>query len=386
MISNNIINILKAIYEEYGKTKLLIRIKEILNIDLTRLLTKKTRIFFSSSQIKILNLEDKEKYLIDYQKLRDMKFITLTSEYKKYKLQKTYDDNNDIIRKTIIFKQRGDKVIVLDEIDDEILRCRRIIKTYKEDKDYNNSIFSKEKNFYKTFKSSEKIKRYYDENNTMNIEKTLECDDNLFIHLYKETNNNDSIFIQSYTETLCSLDRPNFKIGGRYIVDKLTTEKSLKTPYPNIYIYGKKASMENDLNIKGYNVIILKNNNQIQIIVFQSSIYEGAKVNQYTINSDTNKEITINDINLLIKFFEQDILDIGTSDVIGELEKIRQKILIKNKKQSEELDFFDLKLAFFDKFEELSYDMFENLEQYELKIQEYLKKSSDKEAKLKLKK
>ena len=373
MIRINIIPILNAINNEFGTNELIKRIKNILNINLTELENQNTKVEFKHNTLSIINLSTKVKYNIEFQQ----DYFKFTKDYESYKIIYYFDFSKNNIRKTAAFKTSDSDYLVIDEIDEENILSRRILKTIEEDTEFLNGDFEREELYYRKVNASEKYKHLEDLHFNKNISKTIKMPNNLYIYSYRTTLSTISKDYQTgYIESSSCINNPTEKIVGRTRNKGELLVLSINSPVPNIYIRGRNVTKSNESEIEIYNIYIHKREDKIHIL-FTTMLVPSLEPTkeEFIITSNTDKEITIDDINKILQIIENNLKVSYLNEIKKELLNIKEQIL--QNKKSRTFDFFDNKFFLFPYFESLVFDVHENLSTYEEIINKLINNQKD---------
>lgn len=366
MIRINLIPIFYAINSEYGTTELIQRLKKILNIDLSMLLSKSLKLDFSNNTITFIDLNTNTKHIIEI----DSDYYKYTKDFNTYSIVKFYDLEKNIFRKLASFNTSDDEILVVDEIDEREMKTRRITKTTKNDTDFINGSFEKEELYLKELNTQERYKYIEDLTSSKKISKEIEMPDNLYIYSYRTIENVvSSNYYYGYIESSACINTPRILTLGRIRDNSELLINSLKTPVPNILIRGRNVIPEPQTEIELYNINIYKLEDTLQIVLNNVSLPDVIQSREeYSLKSNTLGKITTKDIDLLIEYLSIHLVSSYTQEIKKELLNIKKQILVKKRKEIRDLDFFDGRFLLFDQFEYLVFDVYENLPYYEKMI------------------
>ena len=362
----NIIPILQAIQSEYGNDILIYRLSKIFNINFLFLINKDFSIQFTQNTIEIK--DDNTTYQITL--FSD--YYLYTKKEKDYLIHNYYDLEGKIFRKTAIFYQPNDDPIILDEINEEELKNRRLLKTTENDKDLLNPYFEKEISTIQRRAITEKY--LHNQNNTT---KEITTPNHLCTYTSKLLKSSCQITNQQgILEVSSSINYfpPLFlgRIRNRY---ELLVE-SVKNKFPNILI---RENIFQDNLLTTYEINTFKLSNIILIILKKINPFtKSFEEEKIAIKSSSNNYITIQDINILISYIKNNINIPFTSDIIIELIKIKNQILAHHKKRLKDIDIFDFKFNSYPRFEDLAFDIYSNLSYYNNKINNFLNPPTEK--------
>ena len=212
MIRIDYVTIFVAINNEYGINNLIERIKKILNIDLTNLLYKEKTFSFNKNSITITEDKTGVTHTIEFEE----ESYKYTKQFKTYNIVRYYDFSNIEVRRVAAFDTSDGELLVLDEIDEEEISTRRLLKTTKEHKDYINGTFEKEKLFYRNHDANESYMYIEDECCNKTVNKQILMPDNLYLYSYRTTKNLvSSTYNYGYIESSACIDTPSLMAAGR---------------------------------------------------------------------------------------------------------------------------------------------------------------------------
>ncbi len=340
-----IINILQAINNEYGTNEFLNRLHKLLGIDLIILKDKKLTITFTNNSITIIESKTNPIYEITMCE----EYHTLTKTFVGYKTIHSYDDTNNLFRRTAIFKTNSGEYLSLDEFDDERFKSRRIIKTSTDDKELINGNFEKEQLVYYKPTITQEFNHF---NNS--ISKVINLPNNLAVYHRRQLSKIPSKSLD-YVESATSINTPTLVFIGRRISKNELLIPSLKTPAPNIYIIGRETVEEKEHN---YQIQIIKRD---KFLIYRIA---DEKITENRLFSDSSSHLTMRDLKILISYTEKYISKPYTNRIIEELTNILVQLEILYNKRTKDIDFFDLKFGMIDSFDQLAFDIYLNLEQY----------------------
>ena len=373
MIRINIIPILIAIANEYGNDELFRRLKNILNIDITYLIGSKTNLEYTLNKLIIKT----EKAIYTIELLED--YYTFTKDYQDYRIINCYDYNKSITRKSAVFKTSDNELLVLDEIDENNIKNRRIVKTTGDDLDYTSGSFEKEELSYHKQPVTERYKYLEDESCKKKISKHICMPNNLYIYSYRNTI--DSIsrdYSYGYIESASCINTPQLLVPGRIREKNELLMSSIKTPFPNILIRGRNEMPKEETEIELYNITIYKIGYSLKFYI--KTIYLPTFIQsdeENIINSKTSGQITIEDIDLLLEFINKNLECSYTNEIKIELNNIKNQLLISKRKRIPDLDSFDSKFMMYPDFEHLAFDVYTNLSWYEDTINKQVGKGNN---------
>lgn len=365
-ISVNIIAILKAINLEYGNNELIKRLSRILNIDLLFLIDKDIEIIFNKKNLRIIS--ENTIYQITFYS----EYYLLTKKENNYLIRHFYDFTGNIFRKTAIFYQSNDDPIILDEINDQQLKNRRLLKTAETNLDLLNAYYEKEISSLINAKVNERY--LFKKGQT---EKEITTPNHLCTYTSKLLKSSCQITNQQgILEVSSSINYfpPQFlgRIRNRY---ELLVE-SVKNKFPNILI---RENIFQDNLLTTHEINTFKLSNIILIILKKTNPFtKSFEEEKIAIKSSSNNYITIQDINILISYIKNNINIPFTSDIIIELIKIKNQILAHHKKRLKDIDIFDFKFNSYPRFEDLAFDIYSNLSYYNNKINNFLNPPTEK--------
>ena len=364
-ISVNIIAILKAINLEYGNNELIKRLSRILNIDLLFLIDKDIEIIFNKKNLRIIS--ENTIYQITFYS----EYYLLTKKENNYLIRHFYDFTGNTFRKTIIFYQDNDDPIILDEINDQQLKNRRLLKTAETNLDLLNAYYEKEISSLINAKVNERY--LFKKGQT---EKEITTPTNLCTYSAKAlkktfSNPNEEGFLE--VSSSINYFPPQFLGRIRHKYELLIS--SLKKRFPNILI---RENIFKDNYLTTYEIEMFKISNIILINLKIINLKtKESKQNKMIFTSHTNSSLTLKDLNLLIKYLENNPNIPFLSNIIEEIIKIKKQILIHHKKRLKDMDIFDFKFNSYPRFEDLAFDIYCNLPYYNRKINDSLSKKDD---------
>lgn len=362
----NIIPILQAIQSEYGNDILIYRLSKIFNINFLFLINKDFSIQFTQNTIEIK--DDNTTYQITL--FSD--YYLYTKKEKDYLIHNYYDLEGKIFRKTAIFYQPNDDPIILDEINDQQLKNRRLLKTAETNLDLLNAYYEKEISSLINAKVNERY--LFKKGQT---EKEITTPTNLCTYSAKAlkktfSNPNEEGFLE--VSSSINYFPPQFlgRIRNKY---ELLVE-TVKNKFPNILI---RENIFQDNLLTTYEINTFKLSNIILIILKKTNPFtKSFEEEKIAIKSSSNNYITIQDINILISYIKNNINIPFTSDIIIELIKIKNQILAHHKKRLKDIDIFDFKFNSYPRFEDLAFDIYSNLSYYNSKINNFLNPPTEK--------
>ncbi len=354
----DIIKILYAVEKEYGIKELLKRIKRIWNIDLTCLIGEEISASYTNNSITITTGNSFPIYTIEL--FEDYHIFIKT--FSSYETTEFFDNNNNPFRKTAVFETKDHQFIALDEMDDERFKSRRILKTDMKDDTLNDCLFEKEKlTFYKPHIEEEFT------NQGTNIRKVIKLPNN--IATYHRVINGKVPEINFGVETASSINTASLVFLGRNKSSELLL-KTLKLGLPNIQIQGKKKTEQ---GIESFKTIIRKCGRYLLINILEKNSATGKEYEEeYNLISNTQGTLTVEDLDELINYITKYIKKSFNHEILEELKLIKEELLISANQKVRNPDFFDLKFSFIDDFEHLAFDIYENLDLYDEKIEELL--------------
>lgn len=362
-IKIDIVTILKSIEHEYGIDELIKRIKLILGIDLFVDKTKKVTTKYTTNSIIIE--EDGLTHTIAI----DEESYYYKKQFTTYYTIKYYDLNKSIFRKSTSFNLNEDEILVLDEFDDERFSTRRIVKTTKDDKDFARGTFEKER---LVFYNPSIIEEYsYKESNkeVATHTKTILLPENLYVeNSHRIINAASTNYINGQIDSASSKSTPDLKFIGRTREENELLNQTFQVPYPNILIRGRLNNEE----LTFYYLKITKIDNSIRFFLVENNLSTN-KINEYehSLASDTLDTLTSQDIDTIIKYLEKLIVPYK-NEIKEELLTIKQQYLIYENNLLKCPDFLDFKFEEFNRFEDLAFDIYLNLPEYERKINNIL--------------
>lgn len=360
-IKIDIIRILQAVEAEYGQNGLLDRIFKLFNIDLLHLKDEDLEIDYNKGIIVINKVGELPIYKIEVYD----EYYTFLKIYSDYTSMHYYDNNRCLFRKTMSFNIANDEILVLDELDDERFKSRRIIKTHKDDIDLNNGTFEKEQLNYYYPPITEEYKSTANETS-----KVVKVPGNVYVYSNHQIENATTRqYTEGFIETSCSINKPNIAFLGRTRNPQELLVSTIKTPAPNILIRGRIQSEEIFL----YSVQIIKVNNIITFNLTTSNLLDRkSQDDSFHVFSESFNTLTPADLDLLIESITNFVKKPFASELKRELEAIKKQLLISSHKIIRDVDFFDFKFAMFDDFEHLAFDIYENHSSYEAAINRLL--------------
>lgn len=373
MIRINLIPILVAIAKEYSNDELFKRLPNILNIDLTSLIGTNTKLEYTPT--KLIITTDKVKHIIEL--CED--YYTYTKDFESYKIIKHYDYSKTIIRKSAIFNTSDNELLVVDEIDEENIKNRRIIKTTKEDTDFTNGYFEKEELKYHKHPISERYRYQEDILCNKKVSKQVRMPNNLYVYSYRTTIDAVSReYHYGYIESASCINRPTLLVPGRIRENNELLISSIKTPLPNILIRGRNIVPTEETEIELYNISIYKIGNEIQFILRTTHLPDNIQTSEeHSIKSNTYGGITLKDLELLLEFISKNLDTPYVNEVKQELLNIQNQLLISTNKKLQPRDFFDTRFMMFKDFEYLVFDIYTNLSTYEEIISKQVRKNPE---------
>ncbi len=366
--------ILYAIYQEYGLSTFLKRIKKIYNIDIP-FSVNVTIMFLPES---IIIQEDDIKYTLEFKE----EYYQFIKDFSTYKTIKSYDNNHNLFRRSYLFKTSDNRILALDEIDDINMKSKRIIKTSPDDELLQNGEFERELLNLVRFPAVEN----YNFTNTIgfvHINKTINMPKCLYYYSYNsKTMIPDSESLFNILEVSCSTNTPKLDFSGRERAKSELLRSSIANKMPNIILRGTLLSRNKSLKCF-YKITILKTDKGITIHYLSTDAHVNNKKNKVIVVPSLSKgEFTSQEIdniitainNNLVIDFDIDFKQPSIPNAIClELKAIQNAILVNKNQKIRDVDILDYKLHQFDDINHLAFDIYENLSTYESIINKLLK-------------
>ncbi len=365
--------ILYAIYQEYGLSTFLKRIKKIYNIDIP-FSVNATIMFLPES---IIIQEDDIKYTLEFKE----EYYQFIKDFTTYKTIKSYDNNHNLFRRSYLFKTSDNRILALDEIDDINMKSKRIIKTSPDDELLQNGEFERELLNLVRFPAVEN----YNFTNTIgfvHINKTINMPKCLYYYSYNsKTMIPDSESLFNILEVSCSTNTPKLDFSGRERAKSELLRSSIANKMPNIILRGTLLSRNKSLKCF-YKITILKTDKGITIHYLSTDAHVNNKKNKVIVVPSLKGEFTSQEIdniitainNNLVIDFDIDFKQPSIPNAIClELKAIQNAILVNKNQKIRDVDILDYKLHQFDDINHLAFDIYENLSTYESIINKLLK-------------
>ncbi len=375
MIQIDITTILATLANRYGNEVFLKKISQLFDIGLLYL--KNKNLVIKHTPTKIIMLEEDNCITHTIELHED--YYTYTKDFGSYKVVKHYDYSKIVMRKSAIFKTSDQELLVVDEINEENIRNRRIIKTTEEDTEFINGSFEKEELRYQKQSISERYDYLEDYFNHKKVSKQVKLPDNLYVYSYRTTSNAAyRDYNYGFIESAACIDKPNIVAPGRIREKNELLLSSIKTPLPNILIRGRNVVTKEELEIELYNISIYKIGNNIQFTTRIVHLPENIQVSEeHVITSSTFGSITIEDINMLLDFITKNMDTTYLHELKQELNNIKNQLLIGSKEKRPDMDFIDSRLLMYSEFDYLVHDIHANLPKYEEVISKQTKKGDE---------
>ncbi len=353
----NQVKILEATYKEHGLNETVRRLTKIYGIDLGN--EKVNKLDFINNQI---IFRTKNPIIITFED----EYYTITRIYSNYKTINYYDDNKNLFRKTVMFDDKDDEILALDSFCAEQLDSMRILKTTKDDRELLEPYFEREYASIGNALIDEKCK--YTEFSNQDTERTKEIDlvDNYYYYnltCIDEPNR--------FLETAACLDTPKRRIYGRTTNHKDLLYYAEQAEYPTIQFRGNTVDEHNSTT--SYFDIVVTKLPEDGIMSLQIDLVDQLDGSSFHYNhlltSLSNGPISIKDI-VILTFFLEKIDYPFSGHLIGSLNQLKEKMLIKAGKKLPEYDAIELTMRMIPDFNEQAFNMFEHLESYNSIINE----------------
>lgn len=367
-MGNYNVDILRAIYGEYGLETFVKRLKKIYNIDIA--IKDGLCISFLNNQILVNYFPEGDYSSIITFEEEQYKHVKI---FKGYYVTTHYDTNHIQFKKTISFYTSDNKILAIDEIDASNIISRRFIKSTESDKDLTQGEFEREQLYYP---KSAAVENYSFKNNSgnVNIKKTLGMSNCLYYYSYQSQN------IIPTTAPICTIlevgsstNRPTFNRCGRIRNNTELLIDSIKKGIPNIIIRG--AIIGAQTSKVCYKISILKSNEAITVHYLSSDISANdPKTKVIVVPTERQGEITLGEIdNIIIAIrnnLTQELYDdfnssVSIESIISELISLKNEMQINKKQKLRNADALDFKLNQYSSIERLGLDVYENLKLYE---------------------
>lgn len=376
-MNKNIINILIAVYREYGYNAFISRIKRVLGIEIPS--QNNLKIEFLIDQIVFKEPKSDKSYIISFyddhykfiQEFSDYSVSTYYT-YKKYKFEKLYS-----------FKSSDNNRIVVNEIEDDTFTIRRIIKTSDQDINALQGDYEKEINEVKRFNAKSNYS-FVNLNGNVNIKKDVRMPNCIYYYSYQSEKTIPEI-LNSYNilEVGATTNTPRINFSGRVRTNNEALETVLQTPQPNIIIRG--AIIPNSDELKTFFKITIMKSKEGITIHYISSDTPAIDVRNKIIVAPVDKdgEFSLTELDNIITAIKQNLTSEFKIDfkrenivpnIIAEVEKIKDSIIINQQKKLKKVDALDFKLQQYDDINHLAFDVYENLSNYERLINQALGK------------
>ncbi len=374
------ISILYAIYQEYGEETFFKRLFKIYNIEIP--ITNHKIIIFLPENIIIKDEEKNITYTISFQE----EYYKFIKDFNDYTFEVSYDYNHNIFRKTFLFKTSDNKILAIDEIDEENIKNRRILKTTLEDKNLINGEYEKE-HLSLVKPNAEENYEFINCPNSTNIKKVLRMPNCIYYYSYDSKTIYPEIKDTFHIiEVGSSTNTPSLNFYGRKRNNNEVLLNCLRNKMPSIIIRGSLL-IPNNTNKTFYKISILKSKEGITIHYISTNL-NGNIQNQKIVaipilkdgelsvhELDNIKQAIINNIyDEIQKDFPSNCI---ITDIERELESIKHELLVSQRKVLKQVDAIDFKLNQYKDIEHLAFDVYENLSEYEKFIASKLRISPD---------
>lgn len=362
------IKLLRAILAEYGKKEFFKRINKIYNIKIPNL--QESVIIFLTDRIIINDSQNNVTYTLQFYE----EYYKYIKDYGEYSSETCYDNNCDIFRKSYLFKTSDDYIIVVDEINDQDIKSKRIIKTFNGDEFFNNGIFEREL-LSLNGKSITENYNFTNRNGIVNAKKVISLPNCLYYYSYKSKLNIPEVKNTYHIiETGATTNIPIVDFCGRIRNKNEALQSCLVNKIPTIIVRGALLG-DNEILKRFYKVTISKTKDVITIQYLSSDI-NGKNVNTkiITLPKVHQSEFTIDEISNIITAISNNFsslfqLDFGREhiieDISKELNQLISAIKEKNHQKSKSVDVIDFKLHQYDDIDHLAFDFYQNLKLYE---------------------
>ena len=360
------IPILQGILNEYGLEGFTKRINKVLNIKLP-----------------IKDFNQKVTYTKDSITINGEHPITITMEEEIYKITTEFNGyrttkfyyNGELIRTLYLFNTEDEKLLALDYIDNGNFQTTRISKTTEEDKDFNKGEFEREVTTFPIIPIN--VDSYYLKNETkQEEERTIDLAGlNLYYHHYQGDNNTDY-----YQESAICKDIPYVKISGHLRLKDDLLVNSLNQKRPNIMIRGINVDEEGK-PLEFYHVFIDFTDTGLVI----KDVIMDNKNHVIDAQEDTFKigcrRFNSNLLKALIVAIPKAVRPSHLTNVLEELEHLREALLLHEHKKLRDLDSIELMMKIIPDPDHLALSIYENQSKYENAINSLLEEPKSKSLK-----
>lgn len=355
-------------YLENGKKNFLKLLSALLEFDLSENVDNITIAFIpEENAITIKNNKN-----IDYTLTLYEDHLSFSRKKSNYQLETLYHYNFEPYQNIIYFKGQNNNTIALQETIGKNMQSRRLVYYGVNDTSYPKY----EKEIIKlNNKPVECESNYQNSNNQLQTYKVMRMEDCVYYYHFQTYPRDNSQPYTSFLEVAATTNIPKLNIYSR-----LNEEESLRDaityPHPNIIISGTVLSNNHNPNLT-YKIKITKEGSKIHINVLSINIEKFSEIQQTKTISATNEdEITITEINYIIKMLKDMIPESLLLRVIPELQNIQNNINTRNN-QIKIGDFLDCNLNLYPKLKDLALDILKNLYIYE----QFIKNSVEKQKK-----
>ncbi len=353
LISRKLINVFKGIYNEYGPVVTLNRLCNLLKLNIGQI--DIDSITFTDKSI-IINC--KTPIIIAFEE----DYYVSKRDYGTYQTYNYYDLDTRVFKKTFSFATKDGNLLVLDSMEADQLDNIRIIKTTKDDVEFNNGFYEKERMIANHYPISEEYNFLEFTNDDTDEKKIIYIGrkDLYYYHNYSYADSNH------FMEAAASINTPRYKVFGRSRKTNELLEEVEKIPLPNIQFRGNVAN-ENTSTIHYYDVQIEKDPLDGIISISISDLHEPEDLeyqDQLMIQSIARGALTPEDITALCSVFTRENYAFSEY-VISELEAIKKEMRIRAAERTKEIDLIGLEMDMHPDINEFAYHIYENLDAYD---------------------
>lgn len=321
------------------------------------------------------NFEDDRMEFID--KKNKVKYsLVLDEEDESYSFIRTYSDyelvfiygyDQILYQKIIFFDLPNNNTISLSIWDDPQNNVVRLVKSHEESAD-EIILFERCYSLMKYLDSYEVYKKVAPDKDNYEEHKIVTTPNNLYYYSVNRRNLKDLPLNSASLETSCILDKPTTPFIGHGTYNNSLLAKNLNIPFPTLSFRGNfirdKESIYGPILL--YIVNICKINNSFNIKVWTMYGTEGKfKTETFDIDALNNGAITIGELNYLKNELPKYLSSEYVSYCLSEIDEIIKCQKVRLGQSLKDADIIDLRMALYDDFEHLAYDIYENLSYFD---------------------
>ncbi len=367
-MNKNISKILIAVYREYGLKEFISRIRKVLGIKIP--FENSLRLEFLIDEIVFKDSKSKKKYIINFFD----EYYKFTQEFSDYSVSTYYTYDKYEFEKLFSFKSSDNYRLVVNEIKDESFTSRRIIKTTNQDINALQGEYEKEVSRL----NNVNVKSNYsfaNQNGNVNVKKDVRMNNCIYYYSYQSKNTIPEVQ-NSYRilEVGATTNTPRLNFYGRVRNNNEVLETALQSKQPNIIIRG--AIIPNSDELKTFFKITIMKSKEGITIHYLSSDTPAIDVKNKIIVAPVNQdgEFSITELDNIITAIKQNLISEFemdfrrgnlVSNIISEIDKIKETILVNQQKKPRNVDSLEFKLQQYDDINHLAFDVYENLSNYE---------------------